>query len=257
MNVQRGDGEPRALSNAPPTAVAYDKEGYPVWYFVNGNMTERGGAISVDRTDKGVLMGPTGSHSPIEVDWAGNELWSCANSTCGGQAISHHANKLPNGDFMVQQDVGGMSDHCWEQFTPGSNTPVHRICLTDAVTGSGMDWAHGNSITIDLEQDVAYMSFRWLGVIKMKYSTKEPIWHLEASYGKTHSNYSPPGNMTFVPPESQYSDIHDPEIHDDGTILFFDNGGYTGSRNATRNSRTAPSVSPGSGAGSPASCAYP
>jgi hypothetical protein len=34
--------------------------------------------------------------------------------------------------------------------------------------------------------------------------------------------------MTFVPPKSQFSDIHDPEIHNDGTILFFDNGGYTG-----------------------------
>jgi hypothetical protein len=32
--------------------------------------------------------------------------------------------------------------------------------------------------------------------------------------------------MTFSPSTSQFSDTHDPEIHDDGTILFFDNGGY-------------------------------
>jgi hypothetical protein len=39
MNVQRGDGTAKPASNSPPTAVAYDAEGYPVWYFVNGNMS--------------------------------------------------------------------------------------------------------------------------------------------------------------------------------------------------------------------------
>jgi hypothetical protein len=34
------------------------------------------------------------------------------------------------------------------------------------------------------------------------------------------------GDITFKPPESRFMDIHDPEIHNDGTILFFDNGGW-------------------------------
>lgn len=98
--------------------------------------------------------------------------------------------------------------------------------MTPPQAASG-DWAHGNSITVDLEQDVAYMSFRWLGVIKMKYSTQEMLWHLPAAYGQDNLGVDF-GNMAFDPPTSQYTDIHDPEIHDDGTILFFDNGGFSG-----------------------------
>jgi hypothetical protein len=49
------------------------------------------------------------------------------------------------------------------------------------------------------------------------------LWHLPASYGAQGM-----GDMTFVPADSQFTDIHDPEVHDDGTILFFDNGGFTG-----------------------------
>ncbi len=38
------------------------------------------------------------------------------------------------------------------------------------------------------------------------------------------SLYGPPPR--FSPSNSGFSDTHDPEIHDDGTICFFDNGGY-------------------------------
>src|SRR5690606_6988762 len=152
----------------------YDSEGQPVWYYINGTQNERGGAISVDPTDKGVLMGPTNVSSPVEVDWAGDEIWKCATVTCGGgDGLSHHAGKLSNGDYIVMRDAqsGGLISQVFEQFTPGTDTPVHTIGLLDAVTpgtASG-DWAHGNAITVDLDRDVAYMSFRWLGVIKMKY----------------------------------------------------------------------------------------
>jgi hypothetical protein len=61
-----------------------------------------------------------------------------------------------------------------------------------------------------------------MGLIKAKYSNPNSlVWYLPASYGKAT------GNMAFSPTTSQYSDTHKPQAHDDGTIIFFDNGGYS------------------------------
>lgn len=228
MNVQKGNGTERALSGAPPAAVVYDEEGHPVWYYIHGDQTERGGAISVDMTDVGVIIGPADTSAPAEVDWAGNVVWTCSNVTCGsGGPLSHHAHKLSNGNYIIQRDapIGGRTSQIFEELT-SSNELVHSIGVEDLVTppgGASGDWAHGNAITVDLDNDVAYLSFRWLGVMKAVYSERRLLWHLPASYGAQGM-----GDMTFVPPESQFTDIHDPEIYDDGTMLIFDNGGFTG-----------------------------
>ena len=90
----------------------YDEEGQPVWYYVSGSQPDNGGAIDVEPTDQGVLIGPSwngqlaNAEPPREVDWAGNILWECGASICGaGESISHHAGKLSNGDYVVIQDI--------------------------------------------------------------------------------------------------------------------------------------------------------
>jgi len=229
MNIQKGDGTASARSTVPGAAVMYDSEGQPVWYYINGTNPDIGGAVSVDRTNDGILIGPASRETPKEVDLAGNILWECSDPQCGTtSALSHHAGKLSNGNYIVLGwiSAGRTQMPVFYELTPQKQI-VWSLDMSEIITppsNASGDWCHGNSVTVDLENDAVYLSCRWIGLVKVTRSTRRMQWWMPASY-----NAEALGDVRFSPAESQYIDIHDPEIHtDDGTILFYENGGYSG-----------------------------
>jgi hypothetical protein len=242
MNVQKGQGDTRARSDFPPYIVMYDSDGQPVWYYVDGTMPDIGGAVSAQLTDKGVLVGPSWNSSfttgplPIEVDFAGNTVWQCPASVCAnGKNYTHHASKLSNGDYMLIEYImsGSLQNPIFRELTP-SNQIVWSLDYASLVpppAGSSGDWCHANAISVDIAKNAVYANCRWAGLLKTTYQNPTKQWLMQGTYIKTKI-----GDITFSPTTAAFSDTHDPEIHDDGTICFFDNGGY--GTNATGGSTT-------------------
>jgi hypothetical protein len=235
MNVIKSSSSMGPISDYPAAAVMYDLTGQPVWYYINGTTKDFGGAIATSLTDKGVMLGPViaqsgNGESPREVDFAGNTIWECKDPLCGGTGpLTHEAIKLSNGNHAVVRwkSIGASTDsETYFNEIDANGKIVWTMNFNDLVprpSSATADWCHGNALIINIEKDEVYGNCRFMGLVKGSYKNPKTLtWFLPASYGKATST-----TMTFSPTTSQYSDTHHPEPHDDGTVLFFDNGGYS------------------------------
>jgi hypothetical protein len=213
------------IGTQPGIIVMYDSEGFPVWYFVNGNTPDQRGDVSVQiLANDNILLGPSSGEPAKEIDLAGNIVWQGPAQPQAGDTsmapMSHHASKLDNGDYILLRDKteGGIEGALVEEVTP-DNEVVWSWNLFDHLqpdANANADWCHPNSVAVDLEKDVFYLSCRWLGVIKAQRSGEQSVvWILGTGLNG--------GNFSFEPSESAFSDQHAPEIHDDGTILLYNN----------------------------------
>jgi hypothetical protein len=242
INVLRGTGSMYPTSNSPIAAVMYDHNGKVVWYRVHGKTADKsGGPVNADfiEEDNTVIVGPTDKEPPREYDLAGNILWEgpLPMEPSDLLLMTHHVDKMSNGHYLLLSweplrggsrpsnfNTNGLSSTYLREVT-NDNKVVWDWHLSDYITfpaNASGDYAHGNSATVFPERDEVYVGTRFLGLIKTTYKNPTLVYHLPASY-----NAASPSDMSFSPPQSQFTDIHDPEIHlDDSTIMFFDNGGF-------------------------------
>ncbi len=226
MNIKVGASNINNGLYYPSTVVMYDQDGLPVWYYINGSSFDLWGGLATEMLDnKNILISSNGFESPREVDLAGNVIWQGPSAAQSDGILNHDIQKLSNGNYLLLRDIGTLGNYTdvrLEEVTAG-NEIVWEWYLSDFVTppDGALDWCHPNAMTVDPVNDEVYLSCRWEGLFKTTYNSPELIWHMEAAY-----NESGMGDIDFFPSGSQFSDIHDPEIQDDGTILIFDNGGW-------------------------------
>lgn len=225
-------GEGFGASGEPGVIVGYDMEGVPVWYYVNGDRPEELGDASIEVLPNGnLLIGPNTYTPPKEVDLAGNVVWAGPEQPDGGGngtpgLMTHDARKLGNGNYVLlrnEMDENDFEGALVEEVTP-DNQVVWSWSLFDHIQPDVLvdspDWCHPNAVTIDEEEGFLYLSCRWLGLIKAERGGDGAVvWTLGEGLDG--------GSFTFDPPEGAFADQHDPERQEDGSVLVYDNGGYT------------------------------
>jgi len=216
------------VGTVPGIMVMYDTLGQPVWYYVNGNTPDERGDVSVRvLANHHVVLGPSSGEPAKEVDLAGDVVWQGPPPAPSGPStdpasapMSHYASKLDNGNYVVFRNLtnaDGVIGALVQELSP-ENEVVWSWNLFDHVQppeDAPLEWCHPNSVTIDLANDVFYLSCRYQGVIKAKRSGDQAVlWVLGGEKG---------GDFSFDPATAAIFDQHDPEIHADGTVLVFDN----------------------------------
>jgi hypothetical protein len=219
-------------TSAPALAVMYDEKGLPVWYFVHGTHADSRGDVDTKLVGSSVLVGPTSGEPAREVDLSGKVLWEGpAQST--QELATHFFGKTSTGNYLlnieldkaVQNGSTKIDNQRLEELT-SSKSSAWSWTFFDHVmpAGNREELCHGNLIIDDEAAGVVYYNCRFLGLFKLERSSGNILWRLGGSYDTTSLG---PGDFTFDPPASQFSDSHEPEFHADGTLILYDNGGYS------------------------------
>jgi len=219
--------------SGPARIVMYDQEGVPVWYYVHGSANDSRGDVSADLLDDGVLVGPTSGEPARLVDLSGEVLWEGPPNS-QAQLMTHFATRNSSGNYILNREMDKtamngntrIDDQRLEEITPEREV-LWSWNLFDHVPPSGTkeELCHANALQLDEAAGFFYYNCRWVGLMKIERASGDIVWRMGGTYDETSLG---PGDFTFSPPASQFSDAHEPELHADGTLILYDNGGYAG-----------------------------
>jgi hypothetical protein len=221
----------QAALNVPARIVMYDQNGLPVWYFIHGTAGDSRGDVSADLLPSGVLVGPTSGEPARLVDLSGEVIWQGPPNS-QDQLMSHFVIATSTGNYVLNREIDKsvtngstrIDDQRLEEITPELDV-VWSWSLFDHIppSGSKEELCHGNKLQLDEPGGFLYYNCRWVGLFKIEKSTGDILWRLGGTYDETSLG---PGDFTFNPPASKFSDAHEPDLKSDGRLILYDNGGF-------------------------------
>ncbi|HEY3496492.1 MAG TPA: aryl-sulfate sulfotransferase [Polyangiaceae bacterium] len=208
------------FSTSPAIILILDEEAIPVWYFVHGDSADQFGMTSTVWLPNGnILIGNASAEPPREVDLEGNVVWE--GPTGGSPAASHHTGKLATGNYLMVRESNQSARV--EEVSP-ENQVVWSWDLYDHLQPktSAADWCHLNSVSVNADERFLYFNCRFQGLFKVDRQSGDLLWQMGAAIDDSQT-----GDVRYLPDNSvRFNDAHDPQVHADGSVLFYDNDGW-------------------------------